>query len=111
MESTSYIICFPLPDGVFLPCDHGLGFLHQLVCVCVCVLSSHLFWMSGLSVDVPIGVAQEESHTGFLHLPSAVRASNFLARNTQLLFLSLVDREVKFFLCTDDLIVLHLLGT
>ena len=21
-----YAVCFPLPDGVFLPCDHGLDF-------------------------------------------------------------------------------------
>ena len=27
MESTPYVS--PLPDGVFLPCDHGLDFLHQ----------------------------------------------------------------------------------
>ena len=28
-----YAVHFPLPDGVFLPCDHGLGFLHQLIYV------------------------------------------------------------------------------
>ena len=48
-------------------------------------------------------------HTGFfIHLPSAVRASIFLARSIQP-FLSLVDREVEF-LCTNDLTVLHSLG-
>ena len=47
-------------------------------------------------VDVPAGVTQEESHTGFLiDLPSAVLALIFLARRTQP-FLSLVDREVEF---------------
>ena len=52
---------------------------------------------------------QEEGHTGFLiHLPSAVRASIFLARRIQP-YLSLVDREVDF-LCINDLIVLHSLG-
>ena len=29
MESTSY--AFPLPDGVFLPYDHGLDFRDQLI--------------------------------------------------------------------------------
>ena len=27
-----YVVRFSLPDGVFLPCDHGLDFLHQLIC-------------------------------------------------------------------------------
>ena len=47
-------------------------------------------------VDVPAGVTQEEGHTGFLHLPSAVLAFIFLARRLQP-FLSLVDREVEFY--------------
>ena len=38
-------------------------------------------------MDVPSGVTQEEGHTGFLHLPSAVLV-----------------------LCTNELIVFHLLG-
>ena len=47
---------------------------------------------------------QPESHrrkvtTGFLHLPSAVLALIFLARKFQP-FLSLVDREVDFFVPT-----------
>ena len=46
-------------------------------------------------VDVSAGLTQEEGRTGFLHLPSAVLASIFLARRIQL-FLSLVDREVEF---------------
>ena len=62
---------------------------------CVFVFSSHSFWTSS-SLDVPAGVTQEEGHTGFLiHLLSAVRAFNFLARRIQP-FLSLVDREVEF---------------
>ena len=64
-------------------------------CVCVCVFFSHSFWTSS-SLDVPAGVTQEESHTGFLiHLLSAVRAFIFLARRIQP-FLSFVDREVEF---------------
>ena len=52
-------------------------------------------------VDVPVGVTQEEGHTGFLiHLPSAVLALSFLARWIQP-FLSLVDREVEF-LCINE---------
>ena len=47
-----------------------------VVCVCVCVFSSHSFWTSS-SLDVPAGVTQEEGHTGFLiHLLSAVRNTN-----------------------------------
>ena len=68
--------------------------------VCVCVFfSSHLFWTSS-SLDVPAGVTREEGHTGFLiHFASAVRALIFLARRIQL-YLSLVDREVEFYLLT-----------
>ena len=69
-----------------------------LLCVCVCVFSSHPFWTS---MDVPAGVTQEEGHTGFLiHLPSAVRALIFVARRIQP-FLSLVDREVEFCVLTN----------
>ena len=46
-------------------------------------------------VDVPAGVTQEEGHTVFLHLPSAVLDLIFIARRIQP-FLSLVDREVEF---------------
>ena len=46
-------------------------------------------------VDVPAGVTQEEGHTGFLHLPSAVPALIFIARRMQPCFLSLVDLEVE----------------
>ena len=61
---------------------------------CVCVFLSHLFWTSS-SLDVPAGVIQEESHTGFfIHLPSAVHTFIFLAGRIQP-FLSLVDREVE----------------
>ena len=67
--------------------------------MCVCVFSSHSFWTSS-SLDVPAGVTQEEVHTGFfiIHLFSAVRALISLARRIQP-FLSLVDREVEFYVC------------
>ena len=68
-----------------------------VVCVCVCVVIS--FILDVRLVDVPAGVAQEEGHTRFLHLPSAVLASIFLARRIQP-FLFLVGREVKFCLLT-----------
>ena len=55
-------------------------------------------------MDVPAGVTQEESHTGFLHLPSAVLVLIFLAGRIEL-FLSLVDREVE--LCLRSLLVGH----
>ena len=58
-------------------------------------------------MDVPAGVTQEEGNTGFLHLSPAVLPLIFIARRIQP-FLSFVDREVDF-LCTKDLIVLHLM--
>ena len=61
----------------------------------MCVFSSYSFWTSS-SLDMPAGVTQEEGQTGLIiHLLSAVRALNFLARRIQP-FLSLVDREVEF---------------
>ena len=36
----------------------------------LCVLSSHLFWTSGLLVDVPPGVSQEEGSDRISHPPS-----------------------------------------
>ena len=69
------------------------------VCVCMCVFSSHSFWIS-ISLDAPAGVTQEEGHTGFLiHLLPAVRTLIFIARRIQP-FLSLVDREVEFCVLT-----------
>ena len=51
-------------------------------------------------MDVPAGVTQEEGHTGFLHLSSAVLDLIFLAIRIQP-FLSSVDREVEFCLLTN----------
>ena len=83
----------------------------SIVCVCVCVLSSHLFWTSGLWTHQPESHRRKESHTGIIHLPSAVLALTFLARRIQP-SLSLVDREIDLWVLTIeyDSIVLHLLG-
>ena len=66
--------------------------------VCLCVVIPFILDV-GL-VDVPAGVTQEEVHTGFLHLPSAMLALIFLARRIQP-SLSLVDREVEFCVLTN----------
>ena len=63
----------------------------------VCIVIS--FILDVRFVDVPAGVTQEEGHTGFFHLPSAVLALIFLARRIQP-FISLVDREVEFCVLT-----------
>ena len=58
----------------------------------MCVLSSHLFWTSGLWTYQP----RSQGHTRFFHLPPAVLAlKKYSARRIQP-FLSLVDREVEF---------------
>ena len=54
-------------------------------------------------VDALAGATQEEGHTGFLHLSSAMLASTFIAKRV-------VDREVEFVWCTQEINVLHLLG-
>ena len=69
------------------------------MCVCVCVVISFILGIR--LVDVPAGVTQEEGHTKvFIHLPSSVLALIFLARRIQP-FLSLVNREVDFFVLTN----------
>ena len=70
----------------------------QTVCVCVCVVIP--FIQDFRLVDAPTGVTQEEGHTEFLHLPSAVLALIFIARRIQP-SLSLVDREVEFYVPTN----------
>ena len=65
--------------------------------MCVCVVCVVIPFIPDVRlVDVPAGGTQEEGHTGFLHLPSAVLALVFLARRIQP-FLSLVDREVEVY--------------
>ena len=68
--------------------------INSVFSCCCCSFSSHSFWTSS-SLDVPAGVTQEEGHTEFFILLSAVRALIFLARRIRP-FLSLVDREVEF---------------
>ena len=74
------------PPGGYLSC----------VCVCVCVCVFIQFILDVRVVDVPAGVTQN-----FLRLPSAVLALIFLARRIQP-SLSLVDREVKFCVPTNQ---------
>ena len=57
----------------------------------MCVFFAIPFILDVRLVDVPAGVTQEEGHTEFLHLPSAVL---FARRIHPSLFL--VDREVEF---------------
>ena len=42
------MVRFSLPDGVFLPCDHGLDFWHQLITVSIGVLAHPLDRLSRL---------------------------------------------------------------
>ena len=75
--------------------------------VFVCMFSSHLFWTSS-SLDVPAGVTQEEGHTGgrlhrISHPPSFCGACLYFSRVKD----SAVPGRI---LCTNELIVLHLLG-
>ena len=73
----------------------------------VCVRCCRLIYSGRQVCGLPAGVTQEEEdHTGFLHLPSAVLALIFLARRIQP-FLSLVVKSN--FVCTNDFIVLYLL--
>ena len=64
--------------------------------VCVCC---HPFILDVRFVGRPAGVIQEEGHTEFLHLRSAVLVLMFLTRSQP--FLSLVDREVEFCVLTN----------
>ena len=64
-----------------------------MILVCVCVVIP--FVLDIRVVDAPAGVTQEEGHTGYLHLPSAVLALSFLARKIQP-SLSLVNGEIEF---------------
>ena len=66
----------------------------------MCFLPIHSGHQVPIVGRIPVGVTQEEGHTGFLiHFLSAVRALIFLARRIQP-FLSLVDREVEFCVLT-----------
>ena len=73
------------------------------VCLCVYLLSYHIpFILDVRLVGAPAEVTQEEGHTEFLHLPSAVLALILIARRilNHQPSLSHVDREVD--LCLLD---------
>ena len=70
-----------------------IAMVHPTDDLCVCVVIP--FILDARLVDAPAGVTQEEGHTGFLHLPSAVLALTFITRKIQS-SLSLADREVEF---------------
>ena len=80
-------------------------YIYIYMCVRVCVVIP--FILDVRLVDAPAGVTQEEGHTGFLHLPSAVLALVFIARRIRP---SLPSLTVKSNVCTHEIIVLHLLG-
>ena len=61
-------------------------------------------------MDIPAGVTQEEGHTGFLHLPSAVLDLIFLAKRIQQTVLFPRRLYSRNFCTNDLLIVLQLLG-
>ena len=67
--------------------------------MCVCVFVVIPFILDVRFVDASAEVTQEEGHTEFLGLPSAVLALIFLSRRVQP-FLSLVDYEVEFCVLT-----------
>ena len=67
--------------------------------LCVCVVIP--FILDVKLVDAPAGFTQEEDHTGFFHLPSAVLALIFIVRRIQPFF-SLVDRGVEFCVPTNQ---------
>ena len=69
-----------------------------MLCACVCVVTPFII-VDVRFVDAPAGATQEESYTGFLHLPSVVLALTFLGRRIQPFF-SLVDREIEFCVAT-----------
>ena len=76
--------------------------MHHITDSINCCVCCHPIYSGRQVCDVPVGVALEEGHTGFLiHLPSAVLALTFLARRIQP-FLSLVDREVEFCVLTNQ---------
>ena len=96
LRKEDHLYCFcptNLPDKMTTMC------LLCVLCVCACCVVIP-FILDVRFVDIPARVTQEEGHTGFfIHLPSAVLAVFFLARKIQS-FLSLVNREVDFFVLT-----------
>ena len=92
---------------IHVTCIHTYN-IHPYICVFVCIV---IAFVLDVRLDC-LWTYQPESHgrkviTQYFYIPSTVLALIFLARRTQP-FLSLVDREVKFW-CTHELIALHLL--
>ena len=84
-------------------------FLVSVVCRCMCVCVVFPFILDVRLADVPAGVIKEKGRAWFLiHLSSAVLALIFSREGFSRCF-PLVHREVEF-LCTKELIDLHLLG-
>ena len=77
--------CVDVPLIFFCPADHVPDWQPRIL----------LGMVEARSVNVKQTTTQEEDHTGFLLLSSAVLALIFLARRIHP-FLSLVDREVEF---------------
>ena len=83
-----------------IPCCDVYPYFNA-ACVCIYMLCVIIpFILDVRLVDAPAGITQEEGHTGFLHLPSAVLALTFITKRIQPP-LSLVDREVEFCLPTN----------
>ena len=66
-------------------CRHGSLHLHIFLSrMCVCVVIP--FILDIRLVDVPAGVKQEEGHTGFIHLLSAVLALILIEKDSAVPF-------------------------
>ena len=77
------------------------------MCVWVCVVIPFILDVG--FVDVPAGVTQEEGHTGFLHLPSAVLALIFSRKGSSRSFPSSIVKT-NFVYLRFRIVVLHLMG-
>ena len=58
-------------------------------------------------VDVPVGITQEESHTGFLHLPSAMIALIFIAtriglKKLQYIYIYIIYIYIYIYIITNN---------
>ena len=72
---------------------------YENLSLCVCVVIPFILDVQFIGRTSRDYTAQEESHTGFLHLLFVVFALVFLAKMIQPLF-SLVDREAEFCVLT-----------
>ena len=74
-------VCVCVFIELHITAQSGPVILVILVCVCVVIP----FILDVILVDAPAEVTQEEGHTGFLRLPSAVLALIFVVRNIHVL--------------------------